>query len=89
MNLGIRDGVALADALAAALAGGADSALDHYTESRRPMARDVVAVTDRLTRLATAPRALRPLRNAAMSMAGWVAAVRRALASRLSGLVHR
>jgi 2-polyprenyl-6-methoxyphenol hydroxylase-like FAD-dependent oxidoreductase len=89
MNLGIQDGIALADALAIVLAGGADSALDHYTESRRPMARDVVAITDRLTRLATAPRALRPLRNTAMSLAGRVPAVRRALAWRLSGLVYR
>jgi 2-polyprenyl-6-methoxyphenol hydroxylase-like FAD-dependent oxidoreductase len=89
MNLGIQDGIALADTLAVVLAGGPDSGFDHYTASRRPMARDVVAMTDRLTRLATAPRALRPLRNTAMSLAGRVPAVRRALAWRLSGLVYR
>ena len=44
---------------------------------------------DRLTRLATLPRGLRPIRNAAIGMAGRVPAVRRALAMRLSGLVYR
>ena len=89
MNLGIQDAIALADALASVLAGGPESALDEYSEARRPIARQVVALTDRLTRLATLPRAARPIRNAAIGLAGRVPAVRRALAQRLSGLVYR
>ena len=89
MNLGIQDAVALADALSAVLAGGADSLLDEYSAARRPIAQDVVAMTDRLTRLATLPRAARPLRNIVIGLAGRVPAVRGALARRLSGLVYR
>ncbi|MCV7172918.1 FAD-dependent oxidoreductase [Mycobacterium manitobense] len=89
MNLGIQDAVALAAALAAVLEGGSPALLDEYSDTRRPIARDVVTLTDRLTRLATLPRALRPVRNTAMSLAGRIPAVRRALAWRLSGLVYR
>ncbi len=89
MNLGIQDAVVLADALATVLAGGPDTALDEYSAARRPIASGVVSLTDRLTRLATLPRGLRPIRNAAIGMAGRVPAVRRALAMRLSGLVYR
>jgi hypothetical protein len=46
-------------------------------------------MTDRLTRLATLPRAARPIRNVAIGIAGRIPAVRRALAMRLSGLVYR
>jgi len=89
MNLGIQDGVALADALAAVLGGAPDSVLDEYSAARRPIAQQVVEMTDRLTRLATLPRALRPIRNVAIGMAGRAPAVQRALATRLSGLVYR
>ncbi len=89
MNLGIQDAVALSDALAAVLGGAPDSLLDDYTAVRRPIAKDVVAMTDRLTRLATLPRAARPVRNAAISVVGRVPSVRLALARRLSGLVYR
>lgn len=89
MNLGIQDGVALADALAAVLGGAPDSVLDEYSAARRPIAQQVVEMTDRLTRLATLPRAARPIRNTAIGMAGRVPAVQRALAWRLSGLVYR
>jgi 2-polyprenyl-6-methoxyphenol hydroxylase-like FAD-dependent oxidoreductase len=89
MNLGIQDAVALADALARVLAGEPDSVLDEYSDARRPIALQVVEMTDRLTRLATLPRAARPIRNAAIGMAGLIPAVQRALAMRLSGLVHR
>jgi 2-polyprenyl-6-methoxyphenol hydroxylase-like FAD-dependent oxidoreductase len=89
MNLGIQDAVALADALARVLAGEPDSVLDDYSEARRPIAQQVVEMTDRLTRLATLPRTARPIRNAFIGMAGRVPAVRRALAMRLSGLVYR
>ena len=89
MNLGIQDAVALADALAAVLAGEPDSLLDDYSAARRPIAKGVVTMTDRLTRLATLPRAVRPIRNVAISLVGRVPAVRRALARQLSGLVYR
>lgn len=89
MNLGIQDAVALADTLVAVLAGGPDTLLDDYSATRRPIAQDVVALTDRLTRLATLPRALRPLRNAVFSVVGRLPSVRSALARRLSGLVYR
>jgi 2-polyprenyl-6-methoxyphenol hydroxylase-like FAD-dependent oxidoreductase len=89
MNLGIQDAVALADALARVLAGEPDSVLDDYSDAHRPIAQQVVEMTDRLTRLATLPRAARPIRNTAIGMAGRIPAVRRALAMRLSGLVYR
>jgi 2-polyprenyl-6-methoxyphenol hydroxylase-like FAD-dependent oxidoreductase len=89
MNLGIQDAVALADALRTVLSDGADTMLDDYSAMRRPIAHDVVAMTDRLTRLATLPRAARPLRNTAIGLAGRVPAVRMNLARRLSGLVYR
>jgi 2-polyprenyl-6-methoxyphenol hydroxylase-like FAD-dependent oxidoreductase len=89
MNLGLQDAVALSRALVAVLDGGPDTLLDQYSRARRPIARQVVTLTDRLTRLATLPRAARPIRNTAMSLAGRIPAVRRALAWRLSGLVYR
>ncbi len=89
MNLGIQDAVALSEALAGVLDGSPDSLLDEYSAARRPIARDVVKMTDRLTRLATLPRAARPLRNAVFSIVGRIPAANRALAWRLSGLVYR
>jgi 2-polyprenyl-6-methoxyphenol hydroxylase-like FAD-dependent oxidoreductase len=89
MNLGIQDAVALADALAAVLGGGPDSVLDAYSATRRPIAQQVVELTDRLTKLATLPRALRPVRNVMLGIIGRIPAATRALASRLSGLVYR
>lgn len=89
MNLGIQDAVALAHALAAVLDGTPDSLLDEYSDIRRPIAKDVVAMTDRLTRLATLPRTARPIRNAVIGLAGRVPSIRLALARRLSGLVYR
>ncbi len=89
MNLGIQDAVVLADALTAVLAGGSDSLLDEYGAHRRPIAQQVVALTDRLTRLATLPTILRPLRNTLLRFVGRFPPVTRALASRLSGLAYR
>jgi 2-polyprenyl-6-methoxyphenol hydroxylase-like FAD-dependent oxidoreductase len=86
MNTGIQDGVALADALVAALAGGGDEALDSYGAQRRPIAQEVVVLADRLTRLATAPRSLRPLRNLVLRAMACLPAFRHKLALRLSGM---
>jgi 2-polyprenyl-6-methoxyphenol hydroxylase-like FAD-dependent oxidoreductase len=89
MNTGITDAVVLGDALAAVLAGAAPDTLDQYGTERRPVALQVVALADRLTRLATVPRWLRPARNLLLRAVGAVPGVRRRLARRLSGLVYR
>jgi len=89
MNLGIQDAVAVADALVDVLAGAPESRLDAYSAARRPIAEQVVALTDRLTRLATLPGAARPVRNAMMGLVARIPAVRRKLAWQLSGLVYR
>lgn len=88
MNMGILDAVRLADALQSALAGQLD-ALDTYASERRPVAGQVVALADRLTRLATVPPAMRGLRNLFLRIVAMVPTVRRTLAWRLSGLVYR
>lgn len=88
MNAGILDAMALAEALQRALSGDAQ-ALDAYTAQRRPVAQQVVALADRLTRLATAPRLLRPLRNLVLRTLASLPPMRRNLAWRLSGLVYR
>ena len=89
MNLGLKDALALADALAAAIRTGDEAALDRYAAERRPIARRVVGFASVLTRLATVPAPLRPVRNAALATLSHVPAFRRRLAYRLSGLDQR
>jgi 2-polyprenyl-6-methoxyphenol hydroxylase-like FAD-dependent oxidoreductase len=89
MNLGIQDAVALAGVLDLVVGGESDDLLDAYNEARRPIARQVLRLTDRLTRLATLPSALRGARNTAMTLASHVPAVPRGLTWQLSGLVNR
>jgi len=89
MNLGIQDAIALSDSLTTVLATGREEALDEYSAARRPLAQQVITLTDRLTRLATMPAPLRPIRNQAIGLAGRVPAVQHQLAWRLSGLVYR
>jgi 2-polyprenyl-6-methoxyphenol hydroxylase-like FAD-dependent oxidoreductase len=88
MNTGIQDAIALGQALASVVAGGADeSALDKYEGSRRPVAERVVAFADRLTRLATVKgRQTRSLRNAALRVLDHVPAFQRRLAMELAEL---
>lgn len=88
MNMGILDAMRLADALAKAI-GGEPGALDAYGAERRPIAQQVIALADRLTRLATVPQGLRGLRNLALRTVAMLPPVRRNLAWRLSGLVYR
>jgi 2-polyprenyl-6-methoxyphenol hydroxylase-like FAD-dependent oxidoreductase len=88
MNVGILDAISLAGALEQALAGKV-SALDAYGAQRRPIAQQVVAFADRLTRMATVHPALRGLRNLMLSTVSKLPAIRRQLAWRLSGLVYR
>ncbi|MFJ9340049.1 FAD-dependent oxidoreductase [Streptomyces sp. NPDC101733] len=91
MNTGIQDGHALGLALAAG-AGSADpaAALDVYEALRRPVALRVVALTDRMTRVATTrgpvPRAAR---NALLPLLARVPALRDRLARELAELDYR
>jgi 2-polyprenyl-6-methoxyphenol hydroxylase-like FAD-dependent oxidoreductase len=89
MNLGLRDAVTLGDALSVALREGREDRLDEYATGSRAEALRVVALAHRLTRLATAPRALRPLRNASLRLLALVPAFRRSLAEQLSATGHR
>ena len=88
MNTGIQDAVALGARLAGVLRDGADERiLDGYETERRPVAADVVAFTDRMTRVATADRAaVRMIRNAALRLLDRIPAVRRRIALKLSEL---
>lgn len=87
MNAGILDAVRLSDALVDALTGDA-AALDRYSLERRPVAQKVVALADRLTRLATVRPGLRMGRNVLLSALSKVPLFRRSLAMRLSGLMY-
>ncbi len=89
MNLGIADAISLAGALEEVLRGGSDSALDAYAAAQHRRAEQVLKLTGRLTRVATLPRPLRPIRNSAMRLAARVPGVRRQLAVQLSGLGRR
>jgi 2-polyprenyl-6-methoxyphenol hydroxylase-like FAD-dependent oxidoreductase len=89
MNLGLRDAVTLGDALSTALREGREDKLDEYAAASRAEALHVVALAHRLTRLATAPPAVRPLRNALLRLLALMPGVRRRLAEQLSGIGHR
>jgi 2-polyprenyl-6-methoxyphenol hydroxylase-like FAD-dependent oxidoreductase len=88
MNTGIQDATALARFLTdarTAPAGAVD--LDAYEAQRRPVAAGVVAMTDRLTRAATARNPVaRRVRNTVLSLAGRSATVQHKLAMNLSEL---
>ncbi|TDX08786.1 NAD(P)/FAD-dependent oxidoreductase [Kribbella sp. VKM Ac-2566] len=88
MNLGLRDAVTLADALSAALAGD-DSGLDAYAANSREEAVRVIGLVHRLTRLANVPRAIRPVRNAVLSLVGRVSKTQNGLAKQLAGFPER
>jgi 2-polyprenyl-6-methoxyphenol hydroxylase-like FAD-dependent oxidoreductase len=89
MNLGLRDAVTLGDALSVALRDGGEDKLDEYATESRAEAMRVVALAHRLTRLATAPAAVRPLRNVTLRLLALVPAFRRGLAEQLSAIGHR
>lgn len=88
MNAGILDAMRLADALARALDGDA-AELDQYAAERRPAAQQIVALADRLTRLATVRPGLRGARNLLLRALARLPLFRYRLALRLSGLVYR
>lgn len=89
MNTGIQDAVALGSALASLVGKGEEAAVRAYGQTRRPVAQSVVQTADRLTRLATVPRWLRPARNSLLGLLGHVPPFRHDLAWKLSGLAYR
>ncbi len=90
MNTGIQDAVALAEALAAVLAGGDSTLLDDWALERREIASSVVQLTDRMTRAATvSSRIFRALRNTAVGIVGHLPMAQAALAEKLSELDKR
>ncbi|MCU1573370.1 MAG: pentachlorophenol monooxygenase [Micrococcaceae bacterium] len=86
MNLGIRDAVAVGSALAAVLAGADPQTLDAVAQQRRQRAARVIALTQRLSRLALMAPVLRPTRNVVIRLVGRVPLVRKRLAFTLAGL---
>ncbi|WP_278264813.1 FAD-dependent monooxygenase [Nocardia sp. AG03] len=90
MNTGIQDAAMLAGLLTKVVAGEPDSLLDTYETVRRPIALDVVAFTDRMTRMATLRSApARTARNTALRLLTRIPAVRTTLATRLAELPTR
>jgi len=90
MNTGIQDAVLLGRLLARALAGEPEPVLDAYETTRRPVAEEVVALTDRMTRAATLrSRPARALRDTGIRLATRIPAVRRKAAHQLAELSFR
>ncbi|GAB2653778.1 FAD-dependent oxidoreductase [Nocardia goodfellowii] len=90
MNTGIQDAAFLGPLLARVVRGEPETLLDTYETTRRPVALEVVAFTDRMTRMATLrPRPARLLRNTVLSLATRIPAVRTRLAFRIAELQTR
>ncbi|TDD59031.1 FAD-dependent monooxygenase [Kribbella antibiotica] len=88
MNLGLRDAIALANALATALNTADESELDRYAVQARAEAVRVIALAGRLTRLANVPRPVRPIRNAVLGLVAGSHRATRGLAEQLAGLTE-
>jgi 2-polyprenyl-6-methoxyphenol hydroxylase-like FAD-dependent oxidoreductase len=88
MNTGIQDAVDLGHALVEVLRNGRpDSSLDGYESRRRPVAAQVIKMTDRATRMATLSNpAARGGRNTVIRLLGHVPPARRRLALQLAEL---
>ncbi|HUI95954.1 MAG TPA: FAD-dependent monooxygenase [Xanthobacteraceae bacterium] len=90
MNTGIQDSVSLAEALTETLRDGNEARLDAWAQQRHKIAAEVVALTDRMTRIATMTSPTgQTLRNTAVAFAGHLAPVRAAVAKRLAELDAR
>jgi 2-polyprenyl-6-methoxyphenol hydroxylase-like FAD-dependent oxidoreductase len=89
MNTGLQDAVVLGDALIATITNGDEAALDDYANRRRPVAQEVIELSDRLTRFGIAQGVRRSVRNLVLSTLARLPRFRRMLAWRLSGLVYR
>jgi 2-polyprenyl-6-methoxyphenol hydroxylase-like FAD-dependent oxidoreductase len=87
MNTGIQDAISLAGALQETVQQGSDTALNRWQEKRLAIAHSVVALTDRMTRIATVSSAgTKLLRNVLISTIGQIPFVQHAIAERLSEL---
>lgn len=88
MNTGLVDAVVLGALLASVLRGGrSEAVLDAYERLRRPAAEKVLALSARLTRVATvAGRGKRRLRNLVFALLNRIAPAKRRLLLALSGL---
>ncbi|HEX6518522.1 MAG TPA: FAD-dependent monooxygenase [Streptosporangiaceae bacterium] len=91
LNTGIQDAIVLAARLTAVIRDGApETVLDEYEAERRQVALGVVAVAERITRIATVDIVpLRKARNVLLQALDWVPAVHHTLASRLSSADHQ
>jgi len=90
MNTGIQDAVSLAHALTETLRDGDEARIDRWAEARHRIAADVVALTDRITRVATMKSPIgQSLRNAAVAFMGHLPPIRAAIARNLAEInVH-
>jgi 2-polyprenyl-6-methoxyphenol hydroxylase-like FAD-dependent oxidoreductase len=87
MNTGIQDAMSLAGALDEVLRGANDTVLDSWAHARHDVAAEVVAFTDRMTRVATlGSPAARSMRNAVIRTAGHLPFLTHALARKLAEL---
>jgi len=87
MNTGIQDATTLAQILADVSRGGEERKLNEWAETRHKVAVDVVALTDRMTRLATVSSPpVQRLRNWAVVVAGHIPALRASFARTLAEL---
>ena len=85
MNTGIQDAISLAQALLKTIKDGDETRLDSWANERHRIASNVVAMTDRITRVATMKsRTGQTLRNAAILFAAHLPPVRAALARQLA-----
>ncbi len=82
MNLGIHDAVALGRALSRILEGDSPDLLDSYNIAQRQVAKQVISLTNLLTKIATMPDHLRLTRNIILGILNPF--IRRRLARRLS-----
>jgi 2-polyprenyl-6-methoxyphenol hydroxylase-like FAD-dependent oxidoreductase len=90
MNTGLQDSMSLAGALASTLKDGDTARLDGWAAERHRVASDVVAFTDRMTRIATIKSSAgKVLRNAVITFAGRFPPVRSRLAKNLAELKDR
>jgi 2-polyprenyl-6-methoxyphenol hydroxylase-like FAD-dependent oxidoreductase len=90
MNTGIQDAIALAGALKEMLEQGNDAALNLWQQKRLEIARSVVKLTDRMTKVATASSSgAKFLRNAVISIIGQIPFAQHAIAEKLSELDNR
>ncbi|WP_144097581.1 FAD-dependent oxidoreductase [Croceicoccus sediminis] len=90
MNTGIQDAVSLADPLRAAIAGGSNSGLTDWAQSRHSIAQNVVETTDRMTRAATLKSGpARHVRNTLLMLVDHIPGASTLVARKLAELDNR